>query len=146
MEFIPGRITFPQLRKADASDTNAGLVTCTGAFTTIIDTPSLTVAVGDVVLVQTRVAMTKGITAGVSEIIVFNAGSAVIAFGVDEGALQELCFSHTASALWPVSLSGLARVTGAGTLVLRTQGRSVGSNSDVAVGGGETYCVVISGS
>jgi hypothetical protein len=128
-------LTLDGLRRNRASGENAGAVTLLGGLTTLLDVAAgADVAIGDEVLVEARINGTKGAAAGNTNInVVQTAGTATGVWVHDQaGAQDERWVGASQSVV--VSLTALFRVTGAGTLTLRLQGFSGGSNTTVAIG------------
>jgi hypothetical protein len=124
---------------------NAGAVTVNAVGVTIVALPSMTVAVGDRVLVYSRVNLTKGATAGITtNTILKTSGTAVVvAYNDFVNVLLEV-YQNASEALTMKS-AGLFKVTTAGTLTLGLRAASNGSDGTVAIGDGQLHALVLRG-
>lgn len=122
---------------------NAGAVTVTSAGAQIVSINLGTVRAGDIVSLTGLADLAKGATGGLTHLrISKSAGTASFFFGVDGADLQTQ-FTAPASDTHKFSISGNGRVTVGGTLTLELRGFSAGSDSTVAIGGGEMYARVL---
>ena len=133
------------LQVDEQSAENAALVTVTAVTTEIVSLPSMTVAVGDRVLVYASLLATKGATAGsVSVWVSQAAGTAVGTFLHNYSILRHI-ESVLASGDLSLVLAGVYKITAAGTLTLRLNGDSQGSNSSVTGNSADIHALVLRG-
>ena len=133
------------LKVDEQSAENAALVTVTALGVPIVSLPSITVAVGDRVLVYASLLATKGATAGNDSIWVSqSAGTAVGTFLHNYSILKHI-ESVLANGDLAIVLAGVFKITGAGTLTLRLDGDSAGSDSSVAAGNADIHALVLRG-
>jgi hypothetical protein len=137
-------IPLSMLRRDEASGENAGGVTLLATNTALVDVATaVDVAIGDRITVYAKVGATKGAVSGTTAIsIVKQAGTATGVWTFDEGSMPDER-SVVALEFAAFSIAGVFRVTGAGTLTLRLQGRSAGSNSDVGAGDADLYLLTL---
>jgi hypothetical protein len=137
-------IPLSMLRRDEASGENAGSVTVLATNTALVDVATaVAVAVGDRILVYAKVGATKGAASGTIAIsVIKQAGTATGVWTFDEGSMPDER-SVTALEFAAFPISGVFRVTGAGTLTLRLQGRSAGSNADVGAGDADLYLLTL---
>lgn len=137
------------LIRAEQSAENAGIITVTASTTLIAELPSMTVAVGDRIMIGVFLQIAKGATAGLTRIRTYKqSGTATIVFGNDYSEGDEALYQD-ASPIIPdfrFSATYIARVTVAGTLVLSFNAASGGSDGTVAAGAGQLYALVLKGS
>ncbi len=145
-KMLAGIIPLARMQVSEVTAQSAAAVTVTGVDTIIVVTSSITVAVGDRLLVSGRVLFPKGVTAGETQAyLARDSGTAVIQSfdtGID---LMLNVPSQPASSNWSPLLFGIFKTTGAGTLVLKLVGNSAGSNAIVAAGAGQIYALHLQG-
>jgi hypothetical protein len=140
-----GLIPLSMLRVGEEFAGNAGIVTIAAAATTIAALASINVAAGDRIYVTGRADTLKGATAGQTIIYLAKlSGTATISWMSTFSDLRH-AENVVAGAALSASPSGMARVTGAGTLVLELGGSSSGSDSSVAAGAGQLHALVLRG-
>jgi hypothetical protein len=141
-----GVLTAPNLRRFEGSAQNAGSVTVTSGGTVVLTLDLGTVVSGDRILVTSRVVSDKGGTGGDTDYLINKeSGTATIAFHHTFASLFTRLVNQAAASQGVVSLMGVAKVTGDGTLILAVRSASLGSNSTVGIGGCELYAWVIPG-
>ena len=129
----------------EQSAENAALVTITAATVAIVSLPEMTVAAGDRVLVYASLLATKGATAGnLNAVVLQFAGTAVGAFLHNSSTLRNQR-SVLASGQISIVLAGVFKITGAGTLTLRFNGDSQGSDTSVSAGNADIHALVLRG-
>jgi hypothetical protein len=133
------------LRVDEQTGKNAGAVTILAASTDIAFTAAMTVAVGDRIFVMANVQFTKGATGGLTTIYTYKqAGTSTLVWELDApdaGQRETIVANDTPGMM----LASIARVTGAGTLTLAVAGLSAGSNSTVAINGGQIHALQLRG-
>lgn len=133
------------LTKDDQVASNAGVVTVLSTTTTIVSLASLTVAIGDLVLIEAQSTLNKGATTGIDSVGVGKtAGTATIAWENNQTSIFDT-INIGASQPYEAHLSGIARVTGAGTVTFSLQATSQGSNSTVPIDGGQLHGKLLRG-
>jgi hypothetical protein len=139
-----GLIPLSMLRRGEASGENAGVVTILAAQTALVDVATaVDVAIGDRVIVYAQARATKGVTAGTTDIsVIQQAGTATGVWTHNNASMIDFR-DVGASVDAQFYLSGIFRVTGAGTLTLRLQGRSAGSNSNAPAASAELYLLTL---
>lgn len=133
------------LKRTELSETNTGVVN----FTPTNNSPGLNlgqVEVGDVIWYQGILYMTKGGAPGSTAIgIQKSGGTATLAFGYDKTYDRHDVYQEAAS-VYPLGISGFARVTVAGTVTnLQLYGISMGSNGSAAIGDMQLRAIVLKG-
>lgn len=127
---------FNDLVLSEQNASNAGLVTVTGALTTVASSVSFNVFDHQWVWLQSRINMTKGGVAGSSLFTITKlSGTATITWWGTSHPYIEFPGHPAASALM-MTLNGLFKVTVSGTLVLALRAISNGSNGTVNAGNG----------
>lgn len=121
----------------EVSGSNAGAVTVSVSYSTIVSLNLGNVAVGDRIEAFGFALYPKGVTAGRSSLqFLKNGGTAtIVSAGVNSTPTYEIDTQSASSSEW-LEGYGVFEVTGAGSLTLDMQGRSTGSDSVVAVGTG----------
>ena len=147
-KLLTGTVPLARMQTAEASAENGALVTIGIAQTTIVLLPSMTVAIGDRILIAAFAPVAKDATASfVNLSVVRNAGTATVQFFNNRpqtvGIEQD--YDHPASVTRNRTLSGIGRVTAAGTLTLEFRGISGAGNADVAAGAGEIHAIALQG-
>ena len=133
------------LKVDEQSASNAGIVTITALGVTVVSLPSMTVAAGDRVLVCVVLTAVKGATAGdVGVVLDQSAGTATGAFAHDSSFLRNI-ESVLANGNLSITLAGVYKIAGAGTMTLRLFGESSSSDSSVAVGAADIHALVLRG-
>lgn len=124
---------------------NAGAVTVLAGATTIAALASMTLVAGDRVLVFAYAVVTKGATAGLTDIYLTRAsGTATVvwessATGVHQG------WNMAAGVTNYFTPVGILRCTAGGTCLIELQGTSAGSNSTVPISGGNLHALALRG-
>lgn len=134
------------LIRDEQSAQNAGVITVAVGVTTIVDVASMNVINGDRILITGLCESTKGATAGSTLIEIMQAsGTATILTYNGRTELRMNSYDQASEVAYR-TLSGIIKVTGTGTLVLRMRGLSNGSDSSVAPSGGQFHALVLKGS
>ena len=90
--------------------------------------------------------MLKGATAGLTTLILqIDSGTAIIEWDDTNPAARNMKYQNASEDLW-TEVVGVAKVTGAGTLVLGLYGTSAGSNGALTAGEGQIYALALKGS
>mgnify|MGYP001594987112 CR=1 FL=1 len=136
------------LQVNEQSAENAAAVTLPSesiGFVGIATLAEMTVAAGDRVILAAIVPLTKGATAGIEKIqAVKQIGTATIQAYNDTSEIQA-SRQLLANEVRNILLSGVVKVTVSGTLTIRVQGISDGSDSTIAIGAGQLYVLVLRG-
>lgn len=131
--FFPLKVGWSKLFRQRDEAQNAGAVTVLAGGTDIVTMPARNVFVGEFVLAQCRLQISKGATAGQTDLLLNNGGSASIVW-VTDSASPRISDRALAAQVMAWHLIGIGRVTVSGTLTLAARGVSAGSNSTVAIG------------
>jgi len=147
VNFIGGARAWSELRKSFQEASNAGVVTVTAGGIEVINSGSMQVAVGDVLFVNVYVKMTKGGTAGHSDLTTGQSiGTGAVKFiGAFVNAFEEFD-PQPINAIWSLVRTYMFIVTTAGTLTMQVFGSSAGSDGTVQIGNGRISVTVIRGS
>lgn len=139
-----GTVPLSRLRRNEVAASSTGAVTLITALTYVIGGVNLgTVNVGDRILVNAVVYVTKGLTSGETLIEVDkDSGAAVISVYNGFSVLREDRF-HAAQMGNAFSVSGIFVVNVAGDLSLRLRGSSGGSDGTVTSGYGQIRAIVL---
>ena len=133
------------LKVDEQSAENAGAVTVTALGVAIVSLPSMTVAVGDRVLVYASLLAVKGATAGDDSVWVSQAAGTAVGTFLHNYSILKHIESVLASGNLAIVLAGVFKITGAGTLTLRLDGDSAGSDSTVSAGAADIHALVLRG-
>lgn len=117
----------------------SGAVTVASTATEIVELNLGTVTSGDRIFAQAIVTLTKGGTGGSTSVYIEKkSGDATIATYHDESVLIHIkdVLANAGATFMP---SGVIKVTGSGTLVIRLSGQSALSDSSVGSGAGDIY-------
>lgn len=121
---------------------NPAQVTVTGSPTTVVDVPLGTLSTAEDVEVWAQVTFAKNGAAGSTTIEVLNiSGDGTLVFTFNQASIRQSTYSTTGDSV-TVSLHGLARVTGQGSITLRLRAWGDGSDSIVSADAGELYARV----
>ncbi len=121
------------------SVSNTGVITLTGSFSTIV-----TIDLGNVYIngrygIYVMVNGNKGALAGNTHVrIAKDSGSADIQMYHDFTTLVSALYID-AITMGYFRMSGLIKITGAGTLVLKLEGWSTGSTTEISINAGQIY-------
>jgi hypothetical protein len=140
-----GLIPLSMTRVDEETAQNAGAVTILAANTLVVSLASMDVNVGDIIHYVGFYRALKGATTGLTRAwVAQQAGTAVIAEALGlTGA--DLPINHITATTEFRRVSGMYRVTTAGTLTLILGGASAGSNSTVAINDGQLHALVLRG-
>jgi hypothetical protein len=140
-----GLIPLSMLRVDEQTAQNAGAVTLLAGGTQVTVLASMTVAVGDRIVYVGFFRALKGATSGLTwAAVVQQTGTAVIAEALGlTGASHET--AHLLNSTEFRRISGIFRVTTAGTVTIGLNGFSQGSNSTVAINDGQLHALVLRG-
>ena len=129
-------LTFTEL-----SSENAGIVTLPTSGTIEVTSVSFgSLTAGDRIAVYGGIDALKGSSPGPVQIqFTQKSGTATIEFLNDKAGIAQEGASIAAATDTNLSLAGVVKVTGSGTLDLELLGRSLGSTSSVSAGGGQMY-------
>jgi len=118
---------------------NTGNVTILAGSTLLVSLDLGTLSLNDRILINAQLKATKGGTAGLTNFLILkNTGTAVIESLNMATKFQETWW-QVASQYSEVNVSGIFRVTTAGTLVLRSMASSTGSTSVCTIGEAALY-------
>jgi len=141
-----GIVPFPRMQRQTASGRNLGVVTLLAGVTEIVALSSLTVTLGDVILVWCRVKGTKGGVGGAYSVTIKKkSGTAAVVFISNTTSAPFEVPDCPAGADWKVAYGSVIQVTGSGTLVLQYVGDSQGSDSTVQIASGQLAAYVLYG-
>jgi hypothetical protein len=117
---------------------NAGVVTLIAGPTLIVEIDVGLCNTNQIILCEAQAQVTKGGVAGDCLLrLVQSAGTAVLDWGVTANAPNQGNPNVGAGLIWLASLMGSVRVTQGGTLTIRLEGSSAGSNGTIAANGGQ---------
>ena len=133
------------IRVDEQSAENAGAVTVITAGVEIVALPAMTVAAGDRVMVYAEIQIAKGVTAGDTSVRVDKLAGTATGVWCDDAPYMKHTSYVPASDPLRLALSGMYKITGAGTLTLRLFGESEGSDSTVAAGEADIHALVLRG-
>ena len=141
-----GIVPLARMQRTEVSGENASTVTLVASPTvnTIVDIDLGTVNSGDRILVNACADLVKASTAGIVLLEILQAsGTATIQANHNKPSIADTYWLENGATYDRKLLSGIIKVTGTGTLVLRLRGYSEGSNADVNSGGGELHAIVL---
>jgi len=143
-KMIAGTVKLARMQRTEVSSENAGIVTVLLTLTIITDINLGTVNSGDRVLVSAFVRSLKGGTAGDNRFFINkSAGTATIQAYNNFSAVINEMHAVVANKTFDISMFGIIKVTGTGTLTLRFRSTSAGGNSTISVGAGELHGIVL---
>lgn len=138
-----GVVPISRIRRAQVNGSNGSSVTVPSAGVSVMTLNVGQVEVGDIVLVNAFYSAVKGAAAGDGSCnIIKSSGSAAILSYASKLGIYE-SFRQEAAQVITKGLSGMMRVTGAGTLVLGMTASSSGSDSTVTIGNGQIIALVV---
>ncbi len=142
---VRGIVPLARMQVDEQSASNAGAVTVTTSLTAVVLLASMNVVAGDRILYQGFMNLAKGVTAGTTSMVVDKSSGTATIQVYNTGSTAGNSHDQTASITHKLESSGIIKVTGTGTLVLRIAGVSNGSNGTVAIGDGQLYALQLQG-
>jgi hypothetical protein len=147
-KILDGAVTAPKFRRFEGSAQNTSPVTVTSSLTTIVSLNCGTVSAGDRVFVQAQASINHTGAVGriLAQIATDTGTTATVQAGHDATVIahdkEVPAFPALGGAF---SLAGVFKVTGSGTLVLKLEATSEGSNANAGTNANELYAWVIPG-
>jgi len=142
---ISGTVPLARMQRTEVSSQNANNVTILPTVTTITTVSLGTVMIGDRILVSAAVFVTKGGTAGDITIAIGKVpgDTAIIRFYHTDSRILNRYYEVPANKGFYFSIFGIAKVTATGTLKLKMDADSQGSDSIVMWGRGQIHAIVL---
>ncbi len=146
-KILLGVVPLARMQVAESIVTNTVAVTVTAAQTIVVSSASVTVALGDRLLIFGEAFLTKGATAGRTEIVLQNTGGTGLVTGPRHlsSAGGDVEQSQTASGGLLFGCGTIYHVDNAGTITMSVVMTSAGSNGTVAIGDCGIHLIVLQG-